>query len=323
MTDTMDLKDLYQKMLRIRRVEEEIAKRYAQQQMRCPVHLSIGQEGAAVAMATALQPEDTMVSTHRAHAHYLAKGGRLTGLLCELFGKADGCARGQGGSMHLVDWSVGFAASTSIVGGTIPVGVGLAFASRLQNKKHVTVVCIGDAAIEEGVFHEAANFASLHKLPVVFLCENNLYSCYTHLRDRQPSRPLTDIAMGHGLKHVTLDGNDCWAAAMEAKAMVESVRAGEGPGFLELKTYRHLEHCGPNNDDHLGYRAEEELQMWRAQDPLLLAQRRLEAKGQWSSGFEKESEEMVAREVQAAFEHALNAPFPEREELGAYVYATH
>src|SRR5450631_1597140 len=123
------MKELYFRMLRIRRVEEEIAKRYGQQQMRCPVHLSIGQEGAAVGVATCLQPNDFMVSTHRAHAHYLAKGGRLTGLICELYGKADGCAKGQGGSMHLVDWSAGFAASTSIVGGTIPVGVVLAFAS--------------------------------------------------------------------------------------------------------------------------------------------------------------------------------------------------
>lgn len=247
-----DLKDLYYKMVRIRRAEEEIAKRYSEQQMRCPVHLSIGQEAAAVGVATTLKKNDLMVSTHRAHAHYLAKGGRMTGLICELYGKADGCAKGQGGSMHLVDWSAGFAASTSIVGGTIPVGVGLAFAARMKRDTQVTAVCIGDAALEEGVFHEAANFASLHKLPVLFVSENNLYSCYTHLKDRQPNRALTEIARGHGMRFLTMDGNDVAAITQEVGPVVESIRKGDGPVFLELETYRHLEHCGPNNDDNLG-----------------------------------------------------------------------
>ncbi len=317
------MKELYYRVLRIRRVEEEIAKRYSEQQMRCPVHLSIGQEAAAVGVATSMMADDLMVSTHRAHAHYLAKGGRLTGLICELYGKADGCARGQGGSMHLVDWSAGFAASTSIVGGTIPVGVGLAFASFLKGEKQVTAVCIGDAALEEGVFHESANFASLHKLPVLFVCENNMYSCYTHLQDRQPNRPLTDIARAHGLRHLTLDGNDCTAIVAETRPLVESIRRGEGPAFLELKTYRHLEHCGPNNDDHLKYRGAEETQSWRARDPLTILQQQMEADGQWSQGFSSECEDKVAREVAAAFEHAINAPFPDRKELGAYIYANH
>lgn len=318
-----DLKDLYFRMLRIRRVEEEIAKRYSEQQMRCPVHLSIGQEAAAVGVTSALKPKDTMVSTHRAHAHYLAKGGRLTGLICELYGKADGCARGQGGSMHLVDWNAGFAASTSIVGGTVPVGVGLAFASFLRKEPNVTVVCIGDAAVEEGVFHESANFASLHKLPVLFVSENNLYSCYTHLKDRQPARPLTDIAHGHGMRHLTLDGNDCLTIASEARPLVESIRKGDGPAFLELQTYRHLEHCGPNNDDNLGYRPTEELKSWRDQDPLLVARKQLESKGLWSAEFNKTCEERAAKEVSDAFKYALEAPFPKPEELGAYIYASH
>jgi TPP-dependent pyruvate/acetoin dehydrogenase alpha subunit len=319
----MDLKDLYYRMLRIRLAEEEISKRYAEEQMRCPVHLSIGQEAAAVGVCSALTTKDFMVSTHRAHAHYLAKGGRLTGLICELYGKADGCAKGQGGSMHLVDWSAGFAGSTSIVGGTIPVGVGLAFGSFLRKEPIVTVVCIGDAAVEEGVFHESANFASLHKLPVLFVSENNLYSCYTHLKDRQPNRPLTDIAHGHGMRHLTLDGNDCLAIASEAKPLIDSLRRGEGPAFLELQTYRHLEHCGPNNDDHLGYRGAEELKSWREQDPLLVTRRQLEAKSLWSESFAAESEAKAAREVSDAFKYALEAPFPEAKELGAYLYARH
>ncbi|MGE4132096.1 MAG: thiamine pyrophosphate-dependent dehydrogenase E1 component subunit alpha [Bdellovibrionales bacterium] len=323
MSSTFDLKDLYYKMLRIRRAEEEIAKRYSEQQMRCPVHLSIGQEAAAVGVAACLKPDDLVVSTHRAHAHYLAKGGRLTGLICELYGKADGCAKGQGGSMHLVDWSCGFAASTSIVGGTIPVGVGLAFAAHIQKKPQVTVVCIGDAAIEEGVFHESANFASLHKLPVLFVSENNLYSCYTHLRDRQPKRAITEVARGHGMRHMTLDGNDVNAITAEAAPMIESVRKGEGPAFLELETYRHLEHCGPNNDDHLDYRHPEEIKQWKDQDPLEIATAQLKAKNIWTTALADELEQKVKKEVMEAFDYALNAPFPERKELGAYIYASH
>lgn len=321
MNSDQQLQNFYFKMLRIRRAEEEIAKRYAEQRMRCPVHLSIGQEASAVGVAEALKLDDTVVSSHRAHAHYLAKGGRLTGLICELYGKADGCARGQGGSMHLVDWSVGFAASTSIVGGTIPVGVGLAFASWMKKEQKITVVCIGDAALEEGVFHESANFASLHKLPVLFVSENNLYSCYTHLRDRQPPRPLTDVAAGHGIRHVSLDGNDCWNIFNEVKPLVESMRKGGGPAFLELKTYRYLEHCGPNNDDNLNYRGEDELKMWRAHDPLGITQRQLEAKGLWTPAWQKEVESKVNDEVQSAFTYAIESPFPEKKELGAYIYA--
>jgi TPP-dependent pyruvate/acetoin dehydrogenase alpha subunit len=319
----MDLKDLYYRMLRIRRAEEEISKRYSQEQMRCPVHLSIGQEAAAVGVASALNIKDTMVSTHRAHAHYLAKGGSLKALISELYGKAAGCAKGQGGSMHLVDWSAGFAGSTSIVGGTIPVGVGLAFANFLRGEPQVTVVCIGDAAVEEGVFHESANFASLHKLPVLFVNENNMYSCYTHLKDRQPKRPLTDIAHGHGMRYLSLNGNDVTAVASEAKPLVESLRRGEGPAFLELQTYRTLEHCGHNNDDHLGYRGAEELKHWRDLDPLLVSRGQLEGKNLWSEAFNRESEDKVGKEVSEAFKFALDAPFPERRELGAYLYARH
>jgi pyruvate dehydrogenase E1 component alpha subunit len=317
------LQNLYLKMLRIRRVEEGIARRYSEQQMRCPVHLSIGQEACAVGVAETLQKGDFMVSTHRSHAHYLAKGGRLTGLLCELYGKADGCAKGQGGSMHLVDWSAGFAGSTSIVGGTIPVGVGLAFAQRLKGEPGITVVCIGDAAIEEGVFHESANFASLHRLPVLFVSENNLYSCYTHLHDRQPKRNLTDIAHGHGMKFLSMDGNDVFGIQSEAKGLVDSVRRGDGPVFLELKTYRYLEHCGPNNDDNLAYRPTDELKNWRDQDPLLVTRKQLETRKEWSADFEAQCEATVSKEVSDAFTYALEAKFPDRKELGAYIYADH
>ncbi len=311
----------YYQMLRIRRAEEEIAKRYGQQQMRCPVHLSIGQEAAAVGVASAITREDYMVSTHRGHAHYLAKGGDLKALLSELYGKVTGCAKGQGGSMHLVDWSVGFVASTSIVGGTIPVGVGTAFSSVMKNENKVAIVCIGDAAIEEGVFHESANFAALHKLPVIFACENNLYSCYTALKDRQPHRPLTQLASGHGLKTLTLNGNDVEEVHRELGVVVSAVRMGEGPFFVEMTTYRHLEHCGPNNDDQLNYRDPEELKSWREEDPLQISKENLKQLKLWDESLDQEMQRKIAREVEEAMAFAIESPFPSQQELGAYIYA--
>ncbi len=252
-------------------IEEEIARLYHEQKMRCPVHLSIGQECNAVAIASCLHTSDHMVSTHRGHAHYLAKGGSLLGLLGELYGKEAGCSRGYGGSMHLTDRSVGFLASTSIVGGTVPIGVGSAFSAKLLGIHRLSVVCIGDAAIEEGVFHESANFASLHNLPVIFFLENNNYSCFTSRDQRQPKRVrgLEDVAMAHGLDFLKVR----WPSFADDVAILQSavrnLRIKSKPLLVECDAYRFVEHCGPNPDDHLNYRPEEEIKTAQRLDPLL------------------------------------------------------
>lgn len=242
-------------------IEEEIAKRYPEQEIRCPIHLSIGQESQAVGVCAALKVTDKMVSTHRGHAHYLAKGGDLKAMIGELYGRDFGCSKGNGGSMHLIDESVGFMGSTSIVGGTIPVGVGLAFAAKLKGEKHTTAVMLGDAALEEGVFHEAANFASLHKLNVIFVMENNQYSCFTHINDRQPKRPMSALAAAHGLSWFSTESQNPY----EIKKIMEQARR-EAPTLIELKTWRHVQHCGPDQDDHLGYRTAKDLSVWEEKD---------------------------------------------------------
>ena len=197
---------LLERMLLVRRVEEAIARHYPLQKMRCPVHLSIGQEAAAVGIAHALTSRDQAVSTHRSHAHYLAKGGDLDALIAELHGKATGCCGGRGGSMHLSDLDAGFLASTAIVGNSIPVGVGMALAQQLRQSGDLTCVFLGDGATEEGVFFESANFAAVRKLPVLFACENNLYSVYSPLSKRQPAgRSLTAFASAIGLWSVSVD----------------------------------------------------------------------------------------------------------------------
>lgn len=270
----------------IRAFEERISEEYPKGEMRCPVHLSIGQETAAVGVMSQLSKLDLCVSTHRSHAHYLAKGGDPYKLLCELYGKQDGCSRGQGGSMHLVDWDAGFAGSTSIVAGTVPVGVGLAFAQKYKKQDRVTAICLGDAALEEGVFHESANFASLHNLPCIFVVENNGYSCYTELKDRQPNRPFSKIAGSHSLAYTCSEDVFHDISENMVRAILHAKKIG--PVFFEIKTKRLVEHCGPK----LSYD---------------------------SSTFVPDKK--IASYVDSLFARAKAASYPDQSELGRYVYA--
>lgn len=312
---------LFREMLRIRLVEEAIADRYAAWEMRCPVHLSIGQEAVAVGISAALRPDDMVISNHRSHAHYLAKGGDLRRMLAELHGKETGCARGRGGSMHLIDRSVGMIGALPIVAGSIPIGVGVALASRRAGHDRVVVIYVGDAAIEEGVFHESANFASLEKLPVLFVCENNQFSVYTPLATRQPDRPLRHLAEAHGIRTFTGDGNDARAVRDLAADALTSVRSGAGPAFIELPTYRWREHCGPGYDDDLGYRPAVDVAAWRERCPVAQERRRLTGDGLLSAALEADLTNAVAGEIDEAFAFALASPLPAPATASAYVYA--
>lgn len=306
-------------MLLVRRSEEAIAQHYPQQQMRCPVHLSIGQEAAAVGICAALTHQDQAVSTHRSHAHYLAKGGDLDALIAELHGKATGCCGGRGGSMHLSDRRVGFLASTAIVGNSIPVGVGMALSQQLKRSQAVTCVFLGDGAVEEGVFYEAANFAAVRGLPVLFACENNRYSVYAGLEKRQPAgRELTALAQAIGLRAYRVDGNDVEAVCQLTQQVVAQMRAGAGPAFIEMPTYRWLEHCGHADDDHLGYRPEGELDAWKARDPLAAMLASIQPDAAWLDT----TESALAQRIDLAFQRALAAPYPDPASAFDGIYAT-
>jgi len=260
---------LYRGMLRIRMVEEKIAQLYSEQEMRCPVHLCIGQEAIAVGVCANLLKEDYVMSNHRSHGHYLAKGGELKAMMAELYGKVTGCSQGKGGSMHLIDMSAGFLGATPIVGSTISIAVGVAMGSLMQGYKRVTVVFFGDAAVEEGVFHESLNFAVLKKLPVVFVCENNLYSVNSPLSVRQPAnREIFQLARGHGIDSYQADGNNALEVYQLAQRTVQRARQNGGPAFIEFKTYRWREHCGPDYDHQLGYRPRSEFEKWKQRCPI-------------------------------------------------------
>jgi pyruvate dehydrogenase E1 component alpha subunit len=308
-------------MLRIRLIEEEIARLYPEQQMRCPVHLSIGQEAVAVGVSAALRPDDCVFSSHRAHAHYLAKGGSVKAMLAEIYGKSTGCAKGRGGSMHLIDTSVGFMASTAIVAGTVPVGVGHAFGTAMGGRDTVTVVYFGEATMEEGVVHEAMNFAVLHKLPVLFVCENNGYSVYTPLKERQPDRDIYRWAAGYGMPVEHGDGNDVAGVFETTHTLVERIRGGEGPAFVEFSTYRWREHCGPNYDNHIGYRTEAEFETWKVRCPIARLQSRLLEQGALGDQDVTEILESIRSEIADAVRFAKESPFPHPSELMNHVYA--
>ncbi len=304
-------------MLLIRRLEEALARRYPEQEMRCPMHLCIGQEACAVGVCAALRPGDPVFGAHRAHGHYLARGGDPGRLVAELYGRASGCSGGRGGSMHLTDPGAGFMASTPIVGGTVPLAVGAALAEQMRGGRGVAVCFFGDGCFEEGVVHESMNFAALRRLPVLFACENNGWAVNTPLRERQPDRSLSAVAAAHGLHAAEVDGSDVFAVARAADALVARARAGGGPGFLELSTYRWPEHCGPGSDEHLGHRSPEELEAMRRACPLARARERLLARGEADAAWFARVEREVAGIVDGAFAFALASPRPAPERPGA------
>ncbi len=306
---------LYYSMLRIRMVEEKIVELYPEQEMRCPVHLCIGQEACAAGVGAALRPEDTVMSGHRAHGHYLAKGGSLKKMLAEIYGKESGCCRGRGGSMHLIDLAVNFLGSTPVVAGTVPVATGAAWAAAMNGERAATVVFTGEGGTEEGVWHECVNMAVLRRLPIIYVCENNLYSVYTPLNERQPPRERTQLAAAHGAKVFSGDGNDAAEVYQLACSAREHVVSGEGPVFMELTTYRWREHCGPNYDNDLGYRSQAEFLEWKKKDPLNLPP--------GISDFDLANmKKEIEAEVDEAFAFAQTSPFPAADSLsGNDVYA--
>lgn len=316
-TDKKTSIELYSKMLLIRICEETIAARYhKEKKMRCPTHLCTGQEAVPAAAGQALRRDDFAVSTHRAHGHYLGKGGDLNRMIAEIYGKKSGCSGGWGGSMHLVDRSVGFIGSTAIVAGTIPIGVGLGLSIKLKNTDQVSCVFFGDAATEEGVFYESVNFAVLKKLPVLFICENNLYSVYSPLKVRQPEgRNIAAMVQGLGCPSVSGNGNDVMESYEEILKAIASIRNGNGPVFLEFATYRWREHCGPDFDNHIGYRTEKEFEEWKKKDPIETFEQKILSDNIFDKKIIQELKTQTQSRIDNAFKLADLAEFPDFGDL--------
>lgn len=309
------VENFYRSLYRIRRVEQEIARIYPIDRIRSPIHLSIGQEAVSVGVCEALQPSDVVFGSYRSHALYLAKGGNLKKMVAELYGKVTGCARGKGGSMHLIDTAAGVMGTSAVVGTTIPLAVGYAYALKLDGKDSIVASFFGEGAAEEGVFNESLNFAALKSVPILFICENNGYAIHSHQSKRQPMDNICERARVYGMPAERIEDNDIFKIYERVEHASSEIRTGEqGPRFFECMTYRWMEHVGPNEDFDTDYRSRIEAQPWFEKDPLKTIGASLERarRGQ--------IEVDVEAEIYEAFTFAEESPFPNDGDLYTDVF---
>ncbi len=306
---------LYRGLARIRRVEERVADIYPTDKIKSPIHLSIGQEAVAVGICDALRADDVVSGTYRGHATYLAKGGDLPAMLAEMFGKVGGCARGKGGSMHLVGLEQGILGCSAVVGSNVPVAAGYSLALKRRGRGQVMAVFYGDGASEEGCVYEALNFAALHKLPILFVCENNFLAIHEPLTRRWAADQLTERVATFGIPARRIVSGDVFEIRAAAAELIEGIRTGSGPAFLECHTYRWREHVGPAEDYAAGYRARTDLETWQSKDQVA----RLAA--MLPDAARELIDTEIAVEIDAAVRYAEESPFPALEELYDHVFA--
>lgn len=306
-------------------VEDFIAENYfiegETQQMRCPVHLSTGQEAISAGIMLHLKKKDLIFCTHRSHGHYLAKGGSLNKMFAEIYGKESGCIGGIGGSMHLQDIENGVFISIPIVGSVIPLSVGSALSHKLQKKSQKNIVFFGDGALEEGSWHESAEFAKLNNLKIIFVCENNLYSVYTPLHQRQINNKLERFANTHSIKYFECNGNRVEEVYKISKNAIDYSEKNNEPVFLLAHTYRHREHCGPNFDDHLNYRSKKEINYWFKQDPLNYFEEILFKKKIIDKEFKQKLIIKIDNKIKKSNNYAINSKLPNKKLAKEFVYA--
>lgn len=307
---------LYRSLKFIRRVEEETARVYPSDKIKSPVHLAIGQEAISVAVCDALEDADVVGGTYRSHAVYLAKGGDLDAMMAEMYGKATGCAGGKGGSMHLVGMDKNILGSSAVVGTNIPITAGFAFALKARAEGNVAVSFFGDGATEEGCFTETLNFAALHKLPILFVCENNFYAIHEPIHKRQATDKLVERAESYGIESVKIENLDIFRIREVAGDMIERMRKGEGPFFLECHAYRWREHVGPNPDFDQGYRPEDEAAAWIENDQVTRLGAMIDVTDR--AAIDDDIEARIAK----AIDFAETSPTPKPEALYAHVFAS-
>jgi acetoin:2,6-dichlorophenolindophenol oxidoreductase subunit alpha len=305
-------------MFMIRSAEEAIAQMVSSGEARCPCHLCIGQEAIAAGVCSVLTPEDSVWGGHRSHGHYLAKGGSLEALFAEVLGRTTGCSGGRGGSMHLLDQERGILGTVPIVAATVPLAAGAALAYKLQHEPRVAIAFFGDGTLEEGHVHETLNLAALYRLPLVFVCENNLYASHLHWTERRLADNLDQAGAFHSVPGVRVDGNDVRAVNLAAAKAVERARWGGGPTLLECRTFRWRGHVGSSFDLDVGLKRRGELAEWLLHDPLSRCEQRLVASGQASLASEKET---VRREIASALAAARLDSEPPSSRVLEHVWA--
>ena len=318
------LKYLFRMMIRIRFCEESLSDAILNGEIYTPCHLYSGEEAIAAGICSALSSDDYVFGNHRSHGHYLAKGGAMKAMMAEIYCREDGCSRGRGGSMHLIDTDIGMMGSAPIVAGTISLAVGAALASSILGNGRITVSFFGDGATGEGVLYESLNFAALRKLPVIFACENNLYATHMPIRECRVNQPISRIAESFDLEIHSVDGNDVLQVYEAGRKAAEACRIGNGPVFMEFMTYRFRGHVGPDDNvhgNHLDIRPREEIAMWKKNDPITRFEKYLLEQRQIDEGVLLDIRNDVTAEVREAHAFAINSKSPEREDLMKYVFA--
>ncbi len=313
-----ELLHLYHEMLLIRRFEEQCNALFLQGKIPSTLHLYIGQEAVAVGVCSALRPDDFVLGTHRPHGHALAKGVSSRSIMAELFGKVTGCCKAKGGSMHVGDMAVGMFPAIAIVGANAPIAVGSALSAKMRGTQQVTIAFFGEGGSNEGAVHEAMNMAAIWQLPVLFICENNLYGASTPISQVVAVENVADRAAAYGIPGVIVDGNDVLAVQEATRIAVERAREGKGPTLLECKTYRL---CGHSRSDACNYRTRDEEAEWRDKDPLVRLSRYITEVAQLATA---EEIAQVAEEVEAIMQDAINfaeeSPEPQPEEALLHVF---
>lgn len=314
------LLDLHRSMVRIRVFEERVADLAKAGEIRGPTHLYTGQEAIAAGVGYALRKEDYVLGNHRSHGHYLAKGGDLRALMAEIYCRLDGCSKGRGGSMHIIAPEVGVLGTVPMVAGTIPVAVGAGLSAKLRNSGQVAVSFFGDSATEEGVFHESVNFAALHRLPVILVCENNGFSSHLRLHRRRTFDDLSSLVEPYGIPSKRIDGNDVLAVHDAAAEAVRRARFGQGPSFLEFVTHRWRGHVGPNYDLDVGIRDDGEVESWMARCPIRALEARLASQSSIEPARLAAVWDEATREVESAVVFARGSPTPQPRSVHDHVF---
>jgi len=309
---------MYRKLLQIRHFEEKVFELYGQNMVPGTIHLYVGQEAVAVGVCSTLRRDDYITSTHRGHGHCIAKGADIKRVMAEILGRKTGYCKGKGGSMHIADFSVGVLGATAVVGAGLPIATGAALSIKLRRTDQVVACFFGDGASNQGTFHESLNMAAIWRLPVLFVCENNLYAMGTRQTRVMLIKNIAERAAAYGMPGVTVDGNDVLAVYRATKEAVERARKGDGPTLLECKTYRHKGH---SRMDPAKYRPKEEVEEWLRKDPVKRFRAKLIEMNVLSQKEAEEIERAVISEVEEAVKFALESPYPSPEEALEDVYA--
>lgn len=320
--DAETLQQMLSLMLLIRKTEHQLAFGKKNNLIGGPVHLGAGQEAIAVGVSRNLRKTDRIFGGHRSHSHLLALNPNFYKLFAEVLGKETGFSKGMGGSMHLYDQPNGFYGSVPIVAGTVPLAVGAALAAKLQKTDDIGVAYIGDGAVEEGVVHESFNLAKTQKAPILFVIENNLFASHMHIATRQPSDMISRFATANEIPHKLLDGNDVVAVAKASKELIDDMRSGKGPALIELVTYRWYGHVDWRDDVDVGVeRSLTDINNWKARDPILRLSKSMIKEKMWTTEQEKNLNNKIDKEIQIAWEKAMNDPYPSSDATLKYVYS--